>query len=102
MVIHSREIASGIHVFRAAKEELLERLHRSGPERITDTAKGDLRKKRLRARDGDEREVVREDPRPVGHEVIPGEGDVRVTAGDHLGKIAMHDSEAAWKRRHLR
>jgi hypothetical protein len=34
--------------------------------------------------------------------VIPGEGYVRITAGNHFGKIAMHDAEASWKTRYLR
>jgi hypothetical protein len=29
--------------------------------------------------------------------MIPREGYVRVTAGDHLWKIAMHDAKATWK-----
>ena len=72
-VAHACEIVSGIDVPRPAEEELLEGLHRPGSQRMTDTAKGDSRTKWLRAGDGDEREVVREDPRPVGHEVIPRE-----------------------------
>src|SRR5215470_5360425 len=76
--IHSREIVSGIYVFRPAEKELLER---------------------LRARDGDDGEVSREDARPVRDQVIPREGDIRVTAGDHLGEIAMHDPEATRKSR---
>src|SRR5262245_27861696 len=102
VVAHACEIVSGIDLPRSAEEELLEGLHRPGSQRMTDTAKGDSRTKWLRAGDGDEREVVREDPRPVGHEVIPREGDVSVSAGDHLRKIAMHDPEAAWETRHLR
>src|SRR5215470_16750292 len=99
--IHSREIVSGIYVFRPAEKELLERLRRPGPQRITDSAKRDLPEKRLRARDGDDGEVSREDARPVRDQVIPREGDIRVTAGDHLGEIAMHDPEATRKSRHL-
>src|SRR5215470_1043933 len=102
VIIHSREPVSGIHVLRTAKEKLVERLHHRGAQRISDTGEGDPREERLCARDGDAREVVWEDPRPVGHEVIPRERDVRVTAGDHLGKVSMHDSEATGETRYLR
>ena len=46
--------------------------------------------------------MIREYPRPVGNEVILREGHVRITAYDHLGKIAMHNAEATWKMRYLR
>ena len=36
--IHSREIVSGIHVFRPTEEEFVERLHGSGPQGISDLA----------------------------------------------------------------
>src|SRR5262245_14575950 len=64
VVVHSREVVSRIYVFCPAKEELLERLHRPGPQWITDAAKRDLSEKRFRARHRDDREVVREDPHP--------------------------------------
>src|SRR5262245_14689019 len=41
--------------------------------------------------------MLREYPRPVRNEMIPCEGYVRVTAGDHLRKIAMHDAKATWE-----
>lgn len=34
--------------------------------------------------------------------MILREGYVRVTAGDHLGEIAMHNTEATWEARCLR
>src|SRR5215831_21126536 len=102
VVIHSREPVSGIHVLRTVEEELLERLHRPGAERITDAGEGDPREERLGTRNGDGREVIWEDLRPVGHEVIPRERDVRVTAGDHLGEVTMHDPEATGETRYLR
>src|SRR5260370_12549498 len=93
-VIHAREIVPGINVPCSAEEELVERLHSSRAQRISDASRGDLCKKPLRARNGNKLEVVREYPCPVGNEVIPCEGYVRITAGDHLRKIAMHNAEA--------
>ena len=46
--------------------------------------------------------MVREDPRPIRNEVILRERYVRITAGDHLRKIAVHDADAAWKVSHFR
>src|SRR5260370_7591529 len=46
--------------------------------------------------------MTREYPGPVRNEMMPCKGYVRITAGDHLGKIAMHDAEAARKTRHFR
>ena len=34
--------------------------------------------------------------------MILREGYVRITTGDHLGKIAVHNAEATWKVRRLR
>ena len=70
-------------------------------QRINATSKGDLRKKRLGAWHGHRPEVIREYPRPVGNEVIPSESHIRITAGHHLGEIAMHDAEATGKTPHF-
>jgi hypothetical protein len=59
-------------------------------------------KETLRACNRHKLEVVREYPRPIRNEVILREGYVRIAAGDHLGKIAMHNADTAWKVRHLR
>src|SRR5215831_14514289 len=64
-------------------------------------AQSDLGKKRLGAWDGHDFEVVRKDPRPIRNEVMPGEGYVRIAAGNHLGEIAMHDAEESREARHL-
>ena len=71
-------------------------------QRIDDAAEGDLHKKPLGARNGYEREVVWEYPRPIGNEVILREGRVGVAARHHLGKIAMHDADATREVRRLR
>src|SRR5499427_737180 len=97
MVIHAGEIISGIDVPRPRQEELLEGLQRTRTERSYYPAEGYLYKELLSARDGNELEVVREYPRPVGDEVVLREGDISIAAGDHLRKIAMHDAEAARK-----
>src|SRR6516164_2925850 len=70
-------------------------------QRINATSKGDLRKKRLGAWHGHRPEVIREYPRPVGNEVIPSESHIRITAGHHLGEIAMHDTETTGKTPYL-
>src|ERR1700736_238353 len=101
IVIQGCEILSRISLSRAAEEELVKRLERARTQRIDGTSQGDLRKKRLGACNGHRLEVVREYPRPVRNEVMPGKGHVRITAGNHLGEIAMHDAEAPRKTPHL-
>ncbi len=99
--VHGYEIISRINLSRAAEEELVKRLERARTQRIDGTSQGDLRKKRLGACNGHRLEVVREYPRPVRNEVMPCKGHVRITAGNHLGEIAMHDAEAPRKAPHL-
>src|ERR1700757_1488873 len=94
---HAREIVLGIYVSCSAEEELVERFHSSRAQRISDASQGDLCKKTLRAWNANKLEVAWEYECPVGNEVMPREGYVRITAGDHLRKIAMHDAEATWK-----
>src|SRR5262249_61276563 len=74
---------------------------RAGTQRINGAAEGDLYKKTLGARNGHEREVVWEYPRPIGNEVILREGHVGVAARHHLGKIAMHDADTTREVRRL-
>src|SRR6516162_2373593 len=59
-------------------------------------------KKPFGVRNGHEREVVWEYPRPIGNQVILRERHVGVAARHHLGKIAMHNADATWKVRRLR
>ena len=63
-----------INVSRPAKEELLEGHERAWTQRINDAAERDLYKKPLGTRNGYQREMVWEYPRPIGNEVILGEG----------------------------
>src|SRR5215469_8342218 len=102
LVIHVRKIISAVHVPCPAEEEFVKGFHSSGTQRISDTTQGNLRKKRLRSRNGNKLELVGEYPRPVRNEMIPGEGYVRITACDHLRKIAMHDAKATRKAWYLR
>src|SRR6267143_3320121 len=102
VVGHARQIISGIDVSCPTKEELLEGPESTGTQRINHATERDLQKKPLRARNGYELEVVWEYPRPIGKEVILREGYICIPAGDHLGKIAMHDANATSKVRHLR
>jgi hypothetical protein len=101
-LIHAREIVPGINVYCSAEEELVERFHSSGTQRVSDASQSNLCKKPFRTWNGNKLEVVWEYACPVGNEVIPREGYVRITAGHHLRKIAMHDAEATWKTRYLR
>src|SRR5215469_1166447 len=97
---HPREIVARINVSRPTEEEFVKSFDRTRTQRINRTSKGDLCKKRF-AWNSHHFKVIREYPRPVGNEVKPGEGHVRITAGHHLGEIAMHDAEATWKIPHL-
>src|SRR5215472_13042870 len=99
---HPREIVAGINVSRPTEEEFVKSFDRTRTQQINRTSKGDLCKKRFGAWNGHRFEVIREYPRPVGNEVKPGEGHVRITASHHLGEIAMHDAEATWEILHLR
>ena len=65
VVSHAREIKSGIHVSGPAEEEFVECRRGARTQRIGHAGQGDLRKKRLRARNGDKLELVRVYPRPV-------------------------------------
>src|SRR5579872_6183408 len=52
VVVHAREIISGVDVPCTAEEEFIEGRHRTSPHRISDTSQGDLCKEGLRARNG--------------------------------------------------
>src|SRR5215469_12528645 len=99
---HPREIVARIHVSRSTEEEFVKSFDRMRMQRINRTSKGNLCKKRFGAWNSHRFEVIREYPCPVRNEVKPSEGHVRITAGHHLGDIAMHDAEATWKIPHLR
>ena len=58
IVIHARQVISGIDVSCSAKEELLKGPESTGTQRIDYATKGDLYKKSLRARNGYKLEVV--------------------------------------------
>jgi hypothetical protein len=94
LIVHEREIIPRINLSRAAEKELVKRLERSRTQRVDGASQGDLRKKRLGACNGHGLEVVWEYPHPIRNEVMPSEGHIRITAGNHLGEIAMHDAEA--------
>src|SRR5260370_542049 len=94
MFIHGCKIVARISLSRAAEEELVKRLERARTQRIDGTSQGDLGKKRLGPCNGHRLEVVREYPRPVRNEVMPGKGHAGITAGNHLGEVARHDGRA--------
>src|SRR5262245_33073015 len=102
IVAHAGEIISGVNVSCPTKKELLEGFGSARTQRINDATERDLYKKPFCARNRYKLEVVWKCPRPIRNEVILRQGHVRVAAGHHLGKIAMHDADAAGKVRHLR
>src|SRR2546422_902872 len=93
----SREVVSRVDVSCAAKEEILERFESPGTRRVNDAAEGDLHRKALGSGYGHQLEMIGERPRPIGNEMVLSKAHVRVTAGDHLGHIAMSDPETAGK-----
>src|SRR5215472_13837455 len=102
IVAHTRKIIARIHILGPTEEEFVECFQNTGTQWIINASQGYLRKERLRARNGNILEVIWEYPRPVRNEMIPCEGYARVTACDHLGKVAVHDAKATWKTRHFR
>jgi hypothetical protein len=86
LVCHPREIISGVHVSSPAEEEFLERRCGARTQGINNASQGDLRKERLRARNGHKLELVRKYPRPVGNEMMPSEGYVGTRANDLSGE----------------
>jgi hypothetical protein len=83
IVIHAGEIVSRINISCPAKEELLECPQGTRTQRINYATQGDLYEILLCARNRYQLEVLREYPRPIGHEVvlreryIPGAGHCR-------------------------
>src|SRR5438093_10297443 len=102
VVAHAREIISRIHVSRSTEEELLEGFGSARTQRIENASECDLHREALCSRDRHQFEMVWEYPRPVRDEVILRKRRVRVAARHHLGKIAMHDTDATGKVRHVR
>src|SRR5258706_6185247 len=70
---HADEVMSRVDVSCPAKEEFLECFKGSGPHRINDAAEGDLHRKALRPRYGDQLEMIRERPRPIGDQMVLSE-----------------------------
>ena len=97
LVAHARQIVAGIDVSCPAKEELLECLGSTRTQRVNYAAKGNLHKKPFCSYDGYQLEVIWEYPCPIRNEVILREAHIRITTSDHLGYIAMRNSDAAWK-----
>src|ERR1700730_748575 len=102
LVANARQIIAGIDVSCPTEEELLNRFESARTQRINYAAKGNLHKKPLCSRDGYQLEVIWEYPCPIGNEVILRDAHVRITTSDHLGYIAMRNSDAAWKVLYLR
>src|SRR5215475_14096867 len=102
VVVHARKVVSRINFSGASKEELFEGFGSARTQRIKDASERDFDKKPLCARDRYKLEVIWKYPRPIRDEVILRERRVRIAASHHLGKIAMHNSDAAGKVRCLR
>src|SRR5262249_31508733 len=94
---HSCEVVTGINLSCPAKEEVLERLESAWPKRISDPRQADLQRKALRSRDRDQLKMIRECSHPVGDQVVLGKSNVRVTAREGFGDIAVGYSKAPRK-----
>src|SRR5262249_13175244 len=101
LIGHTRKVMSRINVLCPSEEELFERRERTRAQWIKATRESDLRKKRLGARNGHRFEKVWKYPRPISHQMVPGERHIRVITRHHLREIAMHDTKATGKAPHL-
>src|SRR5262245_37452171 len=101
VVVHACEVILRVYAPRPATKEFLACCHGAWSHGFYDTTESDLREVWLCPSNLNELELVREYPCPIRDEVAPREGNVRIAAGDHLGKIAMHDAQTTWEASYL-